>query len=144
MNHYFKVLAIKPIHRSRAQGQGLIEFALVIPILLLLILGLFDLGYAAFLQNTLSNAAREGARTGIVLSTTDAAIRARVRATAAGLSLSDAQIAISPSPSRTFNQPITVTVSYTYTPVTPFIETITGGLAISERSSMIVEGVITP
>jgi Flp pilus assembly protein TadG len=51
--------------RNRA-GQALVEFALVIPIFLLLFVGLFDLGRAVFAYNTLTNAAREGARLAIV------------------------------------------------------------------------------
>ena len=50
----------------RPRGQGLIEFALVIPIFLLLLVALFDLGRAVFAYNTLTNAAREGARMAIV------------------------------------------------------------------------------
>ena len=51
-------------HRSR--GQALVEFALVIPIFLLLLVALFDLGRAVFSYNTLTNAVREGARMAIV------------------------------------------------------------------------------
>lgn len=51
--------------RNRA-GQALVEFALVIPVFLLLLVGLFDLGRAVFAYNTLTNAAREGARLAIV------------------------------------------------------------------------------
>ena len=50
----------------RQRGQGLTEFALVIPIFLLLVVALFDLGRAVFAYNTLTNAAREGARIAIV------------------------------------------------------------------------------
>ena len=51
-------------HRSR--GQGLVEFALVLPIFVLILVALFDLGRAVFAYNTLTNAAREGARHAIV------------------------------------------------------------------------------
>ena len=44
----------------------MVEFALVIPIFLLLLVALFDLGRAVFAYNTLTNAAREGARMAIV------------------------------------------------------------------------------
>jgi Flp pilus assembly protein TadG len=47
-------------------GQGLTEFALVFPIIVLLIMGIFDLGRAVYAYNALSNAAREGARVGSV------------------------------------------------------------------------------
>lgn len=129
--------------RHIAKGQSLVEFALVIPILLLVIFGLFDLGYAVFIKNMISNAAREGARTGIIITKTDADIRARVNAAAPGLNLSTAQIAITPSPNnRKFDEPITVTVSYTYSPMTPVLGGITGSVPISSTSVMIVEGVI--
>lgn len=49
-----------------ARGQGLVEFALVLPIALLIILALFDLGRAVFVYNGLTNAAREGARLAVV------------------------------------------------------------------------------
>ena len=52
--------------RRRGRGQALVEFALVIPLFLLLLVGLFDLGRAVFAYNTLTNAAREGARMAIV------------------------------------------------------------------------------
>ncbi len=48
------------------RGQALVEFALAIPIFLLLMVALFDLGRAVFAYNTLTNAAREGARLAIV------------------------------------------------------------------------------
>jgi Flp pilus assembly protein TadG len=52
--------------RSRNRGQALVEFALVIPLFLLMLVGIFDLGRAVFSYNTLTNAAREGARLAIV------------------------------------------------------------------------------
>ena len=50
----------------RSRGQALVEFALVIPLFLLMLVALFDLGRAVFAYNTLTNAAREGARVAIV------------------------------------------------------------------------------
>ena len=54
-----------PASKER-RGQALVEFALVIPIFLLLLVAIFDLGRAVFAYNTLTNAAREGARLAIV------------------------------------------------------------------------------
>ena len=51
---------------GRAKGQALAEFAIVLPIVLLLLLALFDLGRAVFIYNGLTNGAREGARLAIV------------------------------------------------------------------------------
>lgn len=44
------------------RGQSLVEFALIIPIVLLLMVGLFDLGRVVFINNSLSDGARHGAR----------------------------------------------------------------------------------
>lgn len=48
------------------RGQSLVEFALVLPIFLLVITGLFDLARAVWQENTLAYAAREGTRFAIV------------------------------------------------------------------------------
>jgi Flp pilus assembly protein TadG len=50
----------------RPSGQTLVEFALAIPLILLLFLGVFDFGRAIFAYNTVSNASRDGARVAIV------------------------------------------------------------------------------
>ena len=47
---------------SLSRGQAIVEFALVIPLFVLLLFGLIDLGRYVYLNNTLSQAAREGAR----------------------------------------------------------------------------------
>ena len=44
-------------------GQALMEFALLLPILLVLILGAMDLGRVCYVKTILTNAAREGANT---------------------------------------------------------------------------------
>ena len=47
------------------KAQALIEFALVSPVLLLLLFGIVDIGRAIFYYDTLNHAAREGARTAV-------------------------------------------------------------------------------
>ncbi len=44
------------------RGQSMVEFGLVIPIVFLILLGLFDLGRVVFINNSLSDGARDGAR----------------------------------------------------------------------------------
>jgi Flp pilus assembly protein TadG len=51
------------LHKN-GQGQSLVEFALILPILVLVLVGVFDLGRALFALITITNAAREGARYG--------------------------------------------------------------------------------
>jgi TadE-like protein len=48
------------------RGQSLVETAMVLPVLVLLMLGMVDYGRAYYFQVAVTNAAREGTRTGIV------------------------------------------------------------------------------
>ncbi len=50
---------------NQQSSQALIEFALVSPVLLLLLFGVIDLGRAVFYFDALNHAAREGARTAV-------------------------------------------------------------------------------
>ncbi|GEM_PF-593627 len=49
-----------------SQGQALAEFALILFVLMLLVMGIVDFGRAVYMQSVLANAAREGARAAIV------------------------------------------------------------------------------
>jgi Flp pilus assembly protein TadG len=80
---------------GRRNGQSLVEFAVVLPLFLLIVAGVADLGMLLYSNMTAINAAREGAR----LSVTDpgdlSAVEARVRAMSAGLDQSDLTITTS-------------------------------------------------
>ena len=54
------------VRRPKERGQGLVEFALVFPVFILLLFGILDLGRAVYAYNTIGDAAREGARVAIV------------------------------------------------------------------------------
>ena len=56
------------IRRSRREREGAaaLEMALVLPLLVLLLFGLFDFGHLMFVVNSMNSAAREGARAGAV------------------------------------------------------------------------------
>jgi Flp pilus assembly protein TadG len=47
-------------------GQEMVEYALVVPVFLLIILGIIEFGIIVLSYDTIANAAREGARWGIV------------------------------------------------------------------------------
>lgn len=51
---------------GRARGQALVEFALVLPVFLLLIFGIIDVGRYVYVANAFNEGAREGARYGSV------------------------------------------------------------------------------
>ena len=79
--------------RSRGQeSQALIEFALISPLLLLLIFGIIDIGRAVFYYDTLEHAAREGARAAVRAPSampTNAAVLSAVTAQLVGVSVSE-------------------------------------------------------
>ncbi len=51
-----------PMLNGRSTGQAMVEFALAIPIFLLMLIAVFDLGRGVYTYNGLSEAAREIAR----------------------------------------------------------------------------------
>lgn len=126
----------------------MVEFALVFPIFILIVMGVVDLGRAVWQYNTLSNAAREGARYGIVLKNpdgtarTDAQITDVVKEKAVGVDITGGgSVVIAFPDGRTAEKPIKVTVTYQYQPVAPLISAVIPGGAInlSATSQMIVE-----
>jgi len=121
-------------------GQALVETALVIPLLLLLLLGVFEFGRLFNAYMTVQHAAREGARLG-VLGATDAEIIAQVQANAVTLSADQLTVAVSPSEgSRATGTILTVTVDYSFEVVIPLISEFLGaGIPIRSALSMRVE-----
>jgi Flp pilus assembly protein TadG len=73
--------------RTRSRAQSLVELAFVLPVLLLILLGMIDLGrafvFGVAVQNGAREAARLGSRAAIDSSVTDTAVRARLIAASA-------------------------------------------------------------
>lgn len=127
-------------HDSR-RGQSLVEFALVLPILLILLLGLLDFGRAVSAYNSVSNGARSGARVAIVDQNLDE-ITAAVESEAFGLP--DVEVDFDDNPEADPDCPrigclVEVTVSTDYTPATPIIGNLVGPLTVSSTSRMPIE-----
>ncbi|WP_323097583.1 TadE/TadG family type IV pilus assembly protein [Intrasporangium sp. YIM S08009] len=79
----------------RERGAAAVEFAIVLPVLFLVIAGIVDFGRAFYAQIELSNAAREGARTAVVLplgSTPAPTTEVAARVSAALPGISDATV----------------------------------------------------
>lgn len=53
-------------HKKSRKGQAMVEFAVVLPLILIFLSGTIDVGYMYQQYLTLQNAAREGARLGAV------------------------------------------------------------------------------
>jgi len=51
--------------KYRSRGVAALEFGLILPLLMALLLGIIDYGYVFFVRLNMTNAAREGARVGV-------------------------------------------------------------------------------
>lgn len=63
----FSRFSVSRLLRSRQRGMATVEFALLLPVLLALLLATVELGLALYNKVLLTQACREGARAGIVL-----------------------------------------------------------------------------
>lgn len=102
----------RPSQKSES-GQALVEFALTMPILLFLLLGIVDFARAWNVYEVLTDAGREATRLAVVDNgSTEAEVRAVVRAAAgrAGVAVQDEQIVIDEGATR--GEPTTVTINH--------------------------------
>jgi Flp pilus assembly protein TadG len=98
------------------QGQTAVEFALIAPLLIVLLLGVVQFGIAFNNYLTITDAARAGARNAIVLRFSGGSVddvKAAVRAAAPGLDPLKLKIDVT-APSWTSGNDVTVTVKYPY------------------------------
>lgn len=106
--------------RRGERGAAAVEFALILPILILLVLGLIEFSRVYNIQISLSNAAREGARTMAVENSLPIARSAAIAAAPSiSPAVSDAQIAINPT-TCTAGATVDVTISYNVSLMTGF------------------------
>ncbi|OGO18769.1 MAG: hypothetical protein A2Z14_06360 [Chloroflexi bacterium RBG_16_48_8] len=98
-------------------GQELVEFAIVLPLLLLVTFGVLDLGRIFHAAITITNAAREGARYGMKHSEDMDGIVSATLAEAqdSGIDLSTSIIDVSCPEGCASGLPIRVTVQYNFT-----------------------------
>jgi Flp pilus assembly protein TadG len=139
------------LRRNRhGRGQALVEFALVIPIFLLLLVAIFDLGRAVFAYNTLTNAAREGARMAIV-NQYKPSVLAHAKSETAIVELDDPSVSVTywqvgtdGKPDKSKPQCTTlvavgclavVTFEATYHPITPIIANIIFGSGVTFKAT---------
>jgi Flp pilus assembly protein TadG len=117
------------------RGAAAVEFALVAPVLMLLLFGIVDFSKVFQVEATLAQAAREGVRV-MALQNDPAAARAAVQLTAGSVPLTTAQIGISPSTCTGAAPTATVTVTITFRQ--PFVSGLLGsaGMDVSAKAVM--------
>jgi Flp pilus assembly protein TadG len=107
------------ICRKYRRGTAAVEFALVAPLLFLLILGMIEFGRVLMVQQLITNASREGARRGVLDGATTGEITTAVQGYLTGASVAGATVTVNPNPpsSAGFGEPVTVTVSVPFNQV---------------------------
>ncbi len=103
--------------RNGEDGQALVEFALVLPILLLLLLGIAQFGMLFYTYIDLTSATRDGARRIAVARTTNAGTADARKVVADDTTVVDdsqTTITVTPDAPWTANQSVTVKVTYPY------------------------------
>ncbi len=108
-------------------GGAAVEFAIVLPVLLLLVLGAIDWGWYFFVEQVVTNAAREGARAGSLQGGTlsDAEDQCQAYLTAASLDPSKITGACTGTATTVSGAPaVQVTVSYASGSLTGFMGTL--------------------
>jgi Flp pilus assembly protein TadG len=109
-----RVTSLRGNRASRERGAVAVEFALVLPIFLLLVLGIFEFGRAFNIQVSLSEAAREAARYAAIHQSdstyTVGAAQAAGVAAAPSVDLDPGDITVSSSGTSPCN--VVVTISY--------------------------------
>ena len=112
--------------RRNERGAAAVEFALVLPLLVLLFAGIAELGRIYYLQAMLSGAAREGVRV-MALQNDTAASVAAVQSAAGSVAVSNSQITVSPATGNcrsTTAAPVQATVTIAFT--TPLVSSMFG------------------
>jgi Flp pilus assembly protein TadG len=131
------------------RGQGLVEFALVFPILMLLLVALFDAGRLVFAYNDISNAARAAVRVAIVdQGGTHARDTAIAQATGIALGTTDVTVSYLTSDlSGACSTPYKigcvakVRTQYAWQAITPIIGNLLGPVTVSSETTMPIERV---
>jgi len=128
------------------RAQATVEFALVLPVFMLLTAGAIQFGQLFFAYAQLLQATQEGARYGAVLHHSDPEIIARVRQVSPGGAADNVTVATTVSPtnsgvvaanSRAAGNVLTVTASHSQRLVIPFFSLST--VPLTGRTSMVVE-----
>ena len=96
-------------------GQALVEIAIALPILLALLVGIFEFARAYNVQQVITNAAREGAREGVLPNSGEAVALVRTNARLADANITSATVTFSCSGGCTTGDAVTVQVSVPYT-----------------------------
>ena len=106
-------------------GQAIVEMAMVLPLIVLLLMGIVEFGRIGNAYLTVTNAARQGARYGVV-GNSNTEIMDKIKGAAIPLNPEDLVIIIDPEINRSTGDDISINVSYPVEIIAPVIGNIVG------------------
>ncbi|MDS0525888.1 pilus assembly protein [Clostridium sp. SHJSY1] len=121
-------------------GQALVEFAIILPILLILVMGILQFGMMLNSYLAIENATREGARAGIV-GKSDFEIKNMIIAMSPSLDPQNIVITINPTEnSRKSGDTLVVKITYNYELTVPIISSLFNNvIVLNGQTSMRIE-----
>ena len=127
--------------RRDERGQTAVEFALVAPILIVLVLGIMQFGVAFHDYVTITDAARAGARQAIIARLAGGdftAARQTVRDSAGGLDQSKLTVTVDDPTPTTSGSTVTVTATYPYSINIPLLglTVVSGNLTATAKEQL--------
>jgi len=114
-----KVEKLCRLCRKQRRGAAVVEFAVVAPLFIMLVFGMIEYGRMVMVQQLIVNAAREGARIGVLDGATTSDVTSAVSGYLNNASISGSTVTVSPSPpsSAGYGAPVSVTVSIPFNQV---------------------------
>lgn len=131
--------------RRAQRGVAAVEFALVLPVLLILLFGIIEMGLFLYDKAVITNASREGARAGVVLKSpkpTASDVQTVVTNYTSSYLLTfgtqNTPVVTTTGAGGNFGQPLSVTVTYQYNGLAlgRMVAPITGALTLSSTTVM--------
>lgn len=140
----YKQSLLKSEGMRERRGAAAVEFAIIAPLFFLVVMGIIEFGRMAMVQQVITNAAREGARVGVVDDSTTSGVKKKVDNYLASAGIKGASVSVSPDPpsSAKYGESVTVTVAIPFDTVswlpTPFF---VGGKTLCAEAVMRRESV---
>ena len=122
--------------RTDQKGQSMVEVAIALPVIIMILVGILDLGRAFFTFIALSDAAAEGAAYAALHPSHTSEIQARAADVTTGLVVLEPDMVSVDYLELTAGFPITVAVQFEYDLITPFIQAMVPGGTITMRATV--------
>jgi Flp pilus assembly protein TadG len=104
--------------RKRRRGAAAVEFAIVLPVFVILVFGMIEYGRMVMVQQVITNASREGARRAVLDGATTSSVQSAVTTYLTNAAVNGGSAAVSPDPTAAASgDPVTVTVTIPFSAV---------------------------